>query len=425
MQEKPKHPKGLYVLFFTEMWERFGFYTMLAIFAYYMDEYFQMPKEKSGQIYGLFLAFVYFTPILGGLLADRVLGYYKTIVLGAICLGAGYFLLSIPNINFFYLALVVIITGNGFFKPNISTMVGNLYPDGSLLKDRAFNIFYMGINIGALFAPFAAAYLRYNFGWSYAFGAAGVGMLISLVIFSFFKKHVIQADITKESKANAAAAETMSKQEEKDRVVALLIVFGIVILFWMGFHQNGFTLAFWARDCTDLTSLPAFFQKPEIQSAINPIFVVLLTPLLVLLWEFLNRRGKEPSTPAKIGWGMILTAIAFAIMAAGAVKFANVGRVTPSWLISSYFVITLAELCLSPMGLSFCNKVAPYRMRGLMMGGWFGATAVGNYLSGFLGTYWDKMSHRNFFLLLVGASIFAAILLRLALNKLKKATGNL
>ncbi|MFH1878875.1 MAG: peptide MFS transporter, partial [Candidatus Omnitrophota bacterium] len=374
---RQKHPKGLYILFFTEMWERFGFYTMLAILALYMKYHFNMPKETSGQIYGAFLALVYFTPLLGGWIADRCWGFVKTIALGAIVMGVGYGLLYFPDKRMFFIALLFVVIGNGLFKPNISTLVGNLYKKGDALKDAGFNIFYMGINIGAFYAPWVASFMRTKFetipgsgnGWGFAFLAAAVGMFVSLVILLAFAKRFAGADNLHKEAAEEKAS--VSPKEEKNRLMALFSVFGVVILFWMAFHQNGFALTFWADECT-LTS-----QKPEIFQMANPFFVVLFTPVLIWFWSLF--RKNEPTTPTKIGFGMLLTAAAFAIMWVGATKLEALGiggRVGVSWLLSSYAVVTLGELCLSPMGLAFVSKVAPARMKGLMMGGWFAATAV-------------------------------------------------
>ena len=358
MTDKPRHPKGLYVLFFTEMWERFGFYTMLFIFTLYLDEYFHF--RHPGTIYGAYLALVYFTPIGGGWVADRLLGFRKTIMLGAILLAAGYGLMSVkvpepqakeqqvvasekvlaenfarwqklgeaaekagqkfaePQPRYegpertagqalLFAALLVLVIGNGLFKPNISVMVGNLYEEGNPLKDSAFNIFYMGINIGAFFAPLAAAALRNTLGWSWAFGAAALGMLIGLAIFAGFKRFVAHAEIGRGAGSVVKGAE-LSKKQELSRVLALVAIYAIVALFWMAFHQNGFTLTFWARDCTK----PAFGHQipPEVFGSANSIFVVLLTPVVVWFWSRLRRRGTEPSTPAKMGIGMLFTASA-------------------------------------------------------------------------------------------------------------------
>jgi POT family proton-dependent oligopeptide transporter len=474
---KPRHPKGLAVLFFTEMWERFGFYTMLAIFVLYLDEYFHF--RNVGQIYGLYLAFVYFTPIGGGFIADRI-GFRRSITIGAAMMALGYALIAVPlpepaaqeakveaaeqqydrlhaeyearyeaareeaaaqgvplhwteqapeyegpgrtsGRALFYLALVILVLGNGLFKPNISVMVGNLYPEGSPLKDAAFNIFYMGINVGAFFAPLAAAALRNGLGWSWAFGASSLGMIFSLLIFQGFRRHILHAEIGRSPESTVQVA-PMSREETRRRVSALLIIYVIVIVFWMSFHQNGFTMTLLARDNTG----PLFGRwqiAPELFAAFNPLFVVTMTPLGVLFWGWRRRRGKEPSTPGKIGIGMVLTAGAFALLALAGRLGADFGRVSPLWLIGAYWVVTIGELCLSPMGLSFCSKVAPPRLRGLMMGCWFGATAVGNYLAGNIEPLWDHWLHSQFFAFLVVMCLIMAVVLRAFLKRLKAATA--
>ncbi|MCX7830261.1 MAG: peptide MFS transporter [Acidobacteria bacterium] len=467
--EKLKHPVGLKVLFFTEMWERFGFYTMLAIFTLYLDEHFHHPRP--GTIYGAFLALVYFTPIAGGFVADRVLGFRKTIILGGLLLALGYGLLSVPlketpqieeqitkaeqeqKDNFkkweqkvlelkkegktseeaapkysgperkkgrwiFFLGLLMIVCGNGLFKPNISVMVGNLYEEGNPLKDSAFNIFYMGINIGALFAPMAASFLRNNFGWPFAFAAAAVGMVVSVLIFQTFKRHIEHAEIA-HHKDSMVKNVNLTKEEEKKRIFALLVIYAIVILFWMSFHQNGFTLTFWGIDCTK--PFMGYKIPAELFQSINPFFVITVTPIVVLLFKFLRERKLEPSTPGKMMIGMLLTATSFAIMTLAGLSGGDTGLVSVWWLVSAYAVITFGELCLSPMGLSFCSKVAPPRFRGLMMGGWFGATAIGNYLSGAIEPLWDKLPHSKFFFFLVVSSLFAALLLRIVLKWVNEA----
>jgi proton-dependent oligopeptide transporter, POT family len=406
-----KHPAGLPVLFFTEMWERFGFYCMLAILALYMNEKLGFSTRTVGQIYGAYVALVYFTPVLGGFLADRFLGFGRSILIGAVLMGTGYFLLAIPTLPMFFTGLTCIILGNGLFKPNISTLLGNLYQDLPEKRDAAYNIFYMGINIGAFFSPLVAAYLRNTYDWGYAFAAAGVGMIVSFILFISLRRHTLAGE--NKAQANSGTQIVLTAQQEKSRITALLLVFGIVIVFWMAFHQNGFTLTFWARDATNTT------LSPELSQAFNPFFVVLFTPLLVWFWTRLRKRGKEPSTAAKIGIGMLLTAAAFSIMTGAGVSGGDNGRVSIAWLISAYAVITLGELCLSPMGLSLVNKLAPARMRGLLMGGWFAATAIGNYLSGLIGSFWDDLPHSSFFMILAIASVGAAGLLLLVLKRIR------
>lgn len=468
--KEQKHPAGLKILFFTEMWERFGFYTMLAIFTLYLDEYFHHPHP--GTIYGLFLALVYFTPIGGGFVADRILGFRKTILLGGVVMAMGYFLISIPIREtpeiereilkaenhykesfkkwekrvlqlkaegkksdevapryegverkrgrwLFFIGLFLLVLGNGLFKPNISVMVGNLYEEGNPLKDSAFNIFYMGINIGALFAPMVASYLRNNFGWHYAFFAAAVGMVFSVIIFQSFRKYIEHAEIS-HHKESLVKNVILTKEEEKKRILSLLIIYAIVILFWMSFHQNGFTLTFWGRDCTK--PFMGYKIPAELFQSINPFFVIVLTPLVVSIFKFLRGKNLEPSTPAKMMIGMLLTATSFFIMTIAGLAGGDTGLVSIFYLVSAYLVITLGELCLSPMGLSFCSKVAPPKFRGLMMGGWFGATAIGNYLSGAIEPLWNKLPHSSFFFLLVLSSLFAALLLKIVLKWVNEAS---
>ncbi|MCX6640897.1 MAG: peptide MFS transporter, partial [bacterium] len=352
---KKRHPKGLPVLFFTEMWERFSFYCMLSILALYMHETLQngglgFSTFKTGQLYGLYIGLVYFTPVIGGLLADRLFGIRKTIIMGGLFMMAGHFLLAFRPLPFFFSALCCLMIGNGLFKPNISTMLGNLYREMPEKKDDAYNIFYMGINLGAFISPLVASYLRNLhpiYGWHYAFAAAGVGMILSLLTFNIFQKHVRAGDNINLQAAGSAAREVeLSPVQAKKRVLALLTIFGVVIFFWMAFHQNGLTLTFWAENATRTTLNPEIFQS------VNPAFILLFTPLIVVFWNVMRRRRLEPSTASKLGIGMLLTAAAYAIMVFAAFAGGNFGKVSPWWLINSYAAITLGELCLSPMGLS-------------------------------------------------------------------------
>ncbi|PKL87511.1 MAG: MFS transporter [Ignavibacteriae bacterium HGW-Ignavibacteriae-2] len=495
------HPLGLRVLFFTEMWERFGFYTMLAIFVYYLQENFGWDQATVTNIYGIFLAGVYFTPIVGGWLADNVLGYGKTITLGAITMGIGYALMATPTQEpiLLFAALGVVAIGNGLFKANISVLVGNLYGHSQKsLKDAGFNIFYMGINIGAFYAPFAAAGIKNFFmenfgttlaqGYNAAFGVASAGMVISLIIFQIFKKYYKDADYQSKNETNNEKDIVLTKSQERERVIALLTIFGIVIFFWMAFHQNGAALSLFARDYThpivgkftfllfDVIGLHALLAiilggsvllkktstsksklisgsfvlagililiykinflpaegtiSPEQFQAFNPMFIVLMTPVIVGMFAWMNKKGKEPSSPAKIGIGMLITALAYVIMIVASLGLAPVHSlngagsaitVSPFFLISTYFTLTIAELHLSPMGLSFVSKVAPPRMKGLLMGGWFGATAIGNYLAGFVGRYYQEWELWQFFLILIVCASLAAFMVLLTLKKLKKAT---
>ncbi|MCS6914432.1 MAG: peptide MFS transporter [Myxococcales bacterium] len=425
-----RHPSGLYVLFFTEMWERFGYYLMLAIFTLYLNEHLKMSEGEAASLYGTYIGLVYLSPLFGGMLADRLIGYRRSVILGAVLLALGYFLLAVDRMATFYLSLGILILGNGLFKPNISTLVGNLYPQGDMRRDSAFSIFYMGINIGALFAPLAAGYMRSRYGWSVAFATAGVGMSFGLLTFALLHRLLAVAD---QRSSLSAVLQTPLPPEyedrpdppevERERIRALVVMCAIVMLFWVAFHQNGSTLTFWARDHTDRTlgGLLSHEINPEYFAAINPIFVILLTPVVVSTFSALRRRGLEPSTPAKIGIGMLLTAASFVIMVVASLVGGNTGKVHAMWIVSSYFVVTLAELCLSPMGLSMVTKLAPRRMTAMMMGVWFLATAIGNKLSGEIGIFWKLWPHHWFFGMLVASSLAAAALLTVQLRRLAAA----
>ncbi|MDQ3805187.1 MAG: peptide MFS transporter [Acidobacteriota bacterium] len=534
-----KHPKGLYVLFATEMWERFSFYSMLALFTLYMqntEEGFGWTADRATGLYANYLMFVYASPLIGGWLADKKLGYRRAVMIGGFFFMAGHLLLSFRSLTAVYAALTCLVIGNGLFKPNVSTMVGNLYPEGSHLKDRAYNIFYMGINIGAFLAPVVMEIVKQRFGNHPAFAVAAFGMVISVGILWRFKRHVedpqpgaileeppgdtapVTTDLPPKGvsrqteadgrqtpttpggmfarDAHAARAGLMEAVPEWKRVLALCVIFAIVIVFWMVFHQNGSTLTYWADDNTDWN------VSGTISNAINPFWVVTLTFPLVWLWKLLDQRGKEPSTPTKMAVGMTLTGLSFFILFAAAragesravsegmyasgnfrvtdrtlmnlraegvpeevlraldaadgkgnfvIKGKKFGgqekfmealngslgpeaarhapaimrqsylfRVSPLWLILAYAVVTLGELMLSPMGLSLVSKVAPIRMRGLMMGGWFVATAIGNKLT-MIGVYWDQWWQSSFFAVLGASALFMAVVLVLLLRPLKKA----
>ena len=539
------HPRGLYVLFATEMWERFSFYSMLSLFVLYLrdpTEGFGWTAAEATSLYSNYLMFVYASPLIGGLIADKITGYRKAVMIGGFFFMAGHGLLSISALWAVYLALTCLVIGNGFFKPNVSTMVGNLYPEGSHLKDRAYNIFYMGINVGAFLAPIVMEIVRQNFGFHPAFAVAAFGMVLSVATLWYFKSHVEGADrkpgsADAEQVADTAATATdapphgVSDQDDAGhskgaggdagrsdrmnavpnwkRVMALIVIFIIVIVFWMVFHQNGSTLTYFADDNTDWN------VTGTISNSINAFWVLTLTFPLVWFWGWLDRRGKEPSTPTKMAFGMTLTGLSFLVLWYGAtigenmtksadqlaagefrinervltnlgnagvsqdvlnkiqnakapdgknsvfgVKFtsktdeasgvASTGeqqliaavnaaapgagdanraailqnaylfRVSPFWLVLAYAIVTLGELMLSPMGLSLVSKVAPISIRGLMMGGWFVATAIGNKLTQ-IGIYWDIWLQSTFFLVLALMALFMAVVLAVLLKPLKRA----
>ena len=453
--QQEKHPPGLAVLFLSEMWERFGFYIIVSLFILYLTHPngFGWTKDEGTDLTSWYLMFVYASPLIGGWIADQGLGYRRSVILGGIFFMAGYAMLGYKSVPMLYVSLALLVVGNGFFKPNVSAMVGHLYREGSPLKDHAYNIFYMGINIGAFFAPLVGEFMQGRYGFQSAFVVASAGMIVPIVLLTVFRRHV-EGPAARPSPAapgagpdageRAALATDLPPREEAPvrrsameevpewkRIGALIVIFLIVIVFWMVFHQNSVTFVYWANENTDwswVNELAGQEMSGVVAGAINPFFVVTLTFPLVWFWQWLGRRGLEPSTPTKIAIGMVLTAASFAFLGFGArLGEATVSadnpyayKVSPWWLVGTYFIITLGELMLSPMGLSLVSKVAPERMRGLMMGGWFVATAIGNKLTA-IGKLWERWSHSDFFFLLGGLALVMGVVLFTLLKPLKKA----
>jgi POT family proton-dependent oligopeptide transporter len=538
-----KHPKALPYLFFSEMWERFGYYLMIGIFTLYLKdvkEGFAMTEAESADLYGTFIALVFLTPFVGGLLADRYLGYRRSIIIGGLMMGAGYCMMGIHNLPMLYVAMTLVIIGNGFFKPNISTLLGNVYttPQYEHQKDDGYNIFYMGINIGAFICNFFGAALYNMFNWGTAFFAAGIGMFLGVAIFLIGTRHYKAYDIKKGVGPNdmpmgkitllilvpAILAGVIgwmipgtlvgsdstdafifacipvlifygslyfkAKSDEKRPIAALLAIFAVVILFWAVFKQNGSALNTWADRYTDREmngtaktifekfslSQPLKYKKdsvalydeqfrlqkkdgkvieeynyhpyfrniaPEktptdgnevslwatnLSQSINPGWVIFLTPLVVAFFAWRRRKNKEPSTATKIAFGLLISGLSALVMVAAVYANNNGGeKASVLWLISSYGVITIGELLLSPMGLSLVSKLSPVRITSLMMGGWFVSTSIGNKLSGVLATMWDTYDDKknyfllNFFLLITAAIMCFAMLKWL--NRIMKEKG--
>jgi proton-dependent oligopeptide transporter, POT family len=534
-----KHPKALPYLFLSEMWERFGFYLILGIFFLYMTDTQQggmaMDRKDASDIFGTFIALLYLTPFIGGLLADRIMGYRVAITFGGLLMGVGYCCLAIPGNTAFYSSMLMIIVGNGFFKPNISTMLGNVYnqPEYKGLKDYGYNIFYMGINLGAFICNFFAAYLRNTFSWGHAFTAAGIGMFLGVIIFWLGNKHYKNADIRKPVNpedmslakifsivllpalvagyigwvlpgnifgSDSTDAFIMgalpvagfyislllrSNKEDRRPIAALLSVFAVAIIFWAIFKQNGTALTIWAENYTDreipsaLTGpahtlgvvqevsyikdsvpladeqfriardmndkpvktfdYPLYFKNlqpeklpaegnsvklisTELFQSVNPFWVVVLTPLVVLFFGALRQRNMEPTTPWKIFYGFFITALSTLVMVAATFVCHNgLEKSSMLWLIGSYAVITVGELCLSPMALSLVSKLSPPRLTALMMGGWFLSTSIGNKMSGVLASMWDSYEHKaNFFLVNFALALATALIILLMLKWLNK-----
>lgn len=417
------HPNGIMTMFTTEMWERFGFYIMMAILVLYMDSEFGWSDSVKGDHYGAFLGLVYFIPLLGGYLGDKIFGQINTVIAGAVAMFFGYVALALSSADqlvSFYLGLFLVAFGTGIFKVNMAVLVGNLYIDKVHLKDAGFNIFYMGVNVGATIAPLAATLLGYLFNdYRMSFWAAAVGMLICIVTFYMGKSKLLKADV-KQSKNSEKemVLEDVSQSESRQRILALGMLFTIVIFFWMAFYQNGFALTLFAERSTTIYD----FLRPETYQFFNPFFILVLTPLLLTYFSKLNKRGKEPSTPVKIFIGMMIMGLSMLIMVWASLEGGNSdsNNMFPGWLISTYLVVTLAEILISPMGQSYVSKVAPPKIQGLMMGGWFLATSIGAYGSGLIGKYYSDFLHHEYFLILTGILAFSAVLALLAMKYLKK-----
>ena len=360
-----KHPKGIAALFFVEMWERFGFYILSAIFVLYMEKEFGWSDSKKGDHYGWFLGAVYFLPILGGWIGDKFLGQINTIRLGAVAMIIGYVALALSGmdrLSYFYLGLVLIAFGTGIFKVNMAVLVGNLYREKPHLKDAGFNIYYMGVNVGAALAPLTATIISNIYGrYHISFAAAAVGMTLSLFLLQIGKKTLLAADTRispelKEHHSRDLKGNGVSRQEEIQRIITLITLFIIVIFFWVAFYQNGFALTLFAKRST----IQSDILRPETYQFFNPFFILVLTPLLLSVFSKLNLRGKEPSTPKKIFMGLVIMGFSMIIMVIASVLGGNsdIPMMSPAWLISTYLVITLAEILISPAALSASNMVA-------------------------------------------------------------------
>lgn len=600
------HPKGLFVAFFTNMGERFGFYTMMAILVLFLQARYGLDEGVAGDVYSWFYFAIYALALVGGILADATRKYKTVIMFGQIIMFAGYLLMAVPDLPqvVTFSALGIIAFGNGLFKGNLQAVVGQMYdnPKYNKVRDTAYMIFYMGINVGAFFAPFVATGVRnwflktkdflhdgslpalchqyqegtlenvnelqtlanqvslsgpvtdlsvfaenylnaFSHGYNYAFGIAGAAMVVSLLVYLIFNKYLPKKEVSetdtkislttkplaipvavivgllvafgislvKDIETGAAIGlfaafvtwiVTISTKEEKPRVSALLLVFFVVIFFWMAFHQNGLTLTFFARDYTVKTVDPytfMFFElenilsviaviagavlllgkkkklntrltggalliaggsalgylfsqagdanpiAPEVFQSFNPLFIVTLTFLVMGVFSWLNKKGKEPSTPRKIGYGMIIAAVGFVVMLVGSLNLVSPhelnivdqatgeiiksnpvpdsSRVMPYWLISTYLILTVAELFLSPMGLSFVSKVAPGRFQGLMQGGWLLATAVGNKLLFVGSSFWGKLDLWQLWLIFVACCLLSAAFIFSIMKRLEKITS--
>ena len=432
IQKEPEfagHPKGLYMLFFAEMWERFSYYGMRALLIFYLTQHWLFNDSKSNLIYGAYTSLVYITPVLGGYLADRYLGQRKAVLFGGILLAAGHSLMAVegvggqsdPTINVFWAALAFIIVGSGFLKANISVMVGQLYKLTDVRRDGAYTIFYMGINLGAAIGTILVGYLGQTIGWGYGFGLAGIGMLAGLVVFVLGKSALRGAGEAPQALAKskewslyavgvAAVAVIWALVQYQDVIQSLLVVSGIALLgyvlyesfklekeprermfailflialnplFWGLFEQAGGSMNLFTDRFVDRSGVPA-----SIFQSINPIYIIILAPLFAGLWQWLGRRGREPSAPAKFGLALAQMGLANLVLVWGAEAY-GLAAMTPVIFVFLYYLLaTTGELCLSPVGLSAMNRLAPSFLASLIMGAWFYMTAVGNFVAGKIG----------------------------------------
>jgi POT family proton-dependent oligopeptide transporter len=432
IQKEPEfagHPKGLYMLFFAEMWERFSYYGMRALLIFYLTQHWLFNDSKSNLIYGAYTSLVYITPVLGGYLADRYLGQRKAVLFGGLLLAIGHSLMAVegvggqsdPTINVFWAALAFIIVGSGFLKANISVMVGQLYKLTDVRRDGAYTIFYMGINVGAAIGTILVGYLGQTIGWGYGFGLAGIGMLAGLVVFVLGKKALRGAGEAPQALARskeftlygvgvAAVAVIWALVQYQDVIQSLLVVSGIALLgyvlyesfkldkeprermfailflialnplFWGLFEQAGGSMNLFTDRFVDRSGVPA-----SIFQSINPIYIILLAPLFAGLWQWLGRRGREPSAPAKFGLALAQMGLANLVLVWGAEAY-GLAAMTPVIFVFLYYLLaTTGELCLSPVGLSAMNRLAPSFLASLIMGAWFYMTAVGNFVAGKIG----------------------------------------
>jgi proton-dependent oligopeptide transporter, POT family len=440
------HPKGLTFLFATEMWERFSFYGMRSLLVLYMTKYLLLPEHSgtviglqpvkgaletlfgpldvqplSSQIWGFYTALVYFTPIFGGLLADRVLGRRRTVVLGAALMAVGHFTMAVEQ--FFLLALLLLIIGSGAFKPNISTQVGGLYAPGDERRDRAYSIFYVGINIGAFLAPLICGTLGEEAGWHYGFAAAGVGMCIGLAIYLYGLPRLPPDAPSLPSPASVggmAGGQSARAEQKKplDRgewrgIIALLVLFVPTTLFWATYEQMGNTIILWADARTDRT-VSLFGLTGQIPTtsflAFNPFMIFAFTPFVVALWARQATRGREPHTISKMALGCFGLTVAYLIMALAALS-AGGGKASWLWLVGYFVTLTLGELYLSPVGLSLVTKIAPARILSMMMGVWLATSFVGGFLAGYIGSFWSRMAKPEFFLMIAGIGALAGLMI--------------
>ncbi len=426
-----KHPKALYLLFFTEMWERFSYYGMRALLVLFLVSEISKgglgwSSIQAGQLYGLYTGFVYVTPLIGGYLADKFLGFRYAVMTGATLMALGHGALAIHSMSMFYLGLILLVIGNGFFKPNISSMVGQIYPKGSSLKDAGYTLFYMGINIGAFLGILVCGYLGEKIGWHYGFGAACIGMSFGLILF-YSLQHLLGEVGLKPIKTKTVEIHSLT-QIEKQQLYVLFVLAFFSMLFWLAFEQAGSSMNIFALKYTDRYLQGLDFEMPASWFlTLNAFFIFTLAPLFSLLWVKLETFHRDPNGPVKFALGLFWLGLGFLVLVIGSAnipKGADSASVSMIWLIMAIFLHTIGELCLSPVGLSYVNKLSPKHLMGIMFGAWFLAMAVGNYIGGLLFGMIDNIaktqSISTFFLIFVGIALTASVVLFALSFQLKK-----
>ncbi|MCG9553364.1 peptide MFS transporter [Vibrio sp. Isolate31] len=428
------HPRGLFLLFSTELWERFSYYAMRAILVLFLTDTtinggLGWSTKDALDLYGIYTGLVYITPLIGGWIADNYLGQRKSIFIGGVLMALGQFTLALPSgfmgldqVSALYLGLALLISGNGMFKPNISTMVGDLYQDGDNRRDGAFTIFYMGINLGALLGGLISGAAAESYGWKAGFLAAGIGMLISLVMQITMAQSWL-GDIGREPAAKrdlalkqSARKEPLTKKEI-DRIKVILVMSLFTIVFWAGFEQAGGLMNIYTQQYTD--RMIGSFEVPAAWfQSLNPFFIITLAPVLAVLWVKLGKR--EPNSPMKFAFAMFFLALGFLCMVGAVMEQGGDTAVKTSmlWLVGAFFFHTLGELCLSPIGLSLVTKLAPLRLASLMMGAWFGCNAIANYVAGYVGSHVGELGALAIFSGIAITATISGILLLLCAGKL-------
>lgn len=435
------HPIGLFVLCGTEMWERFCYYGMRALLTFYMVDflfqgdranyiigYFALknalqaiygplsPQALAALIYGFYTGFIYLMPLVGGAVADRLIGQGIAVVLGALTMATGEFLLMSPNL--FFVGLVVLAIGSGFIKPNVSTQVGGLYRDGDSRIDRAYSVFYLGINLGALLAPVICGRLGHALPgelphWHYGFAAAGVGVLVGLIIYLVGARYLPPDPRRRRQEATRQRVLTpipSARFDVQDRkaIAALVMVAFCNVFFWAGYEQQGITIALLAQNDTDMKTIFGTLRPEDVQS-FNAFFIMLFTPLIIAFWGRQSKIGREPPPVIKMAIGCVFLAVANALMLVPAAAADHGEKISVLWLFFSTGLVTIGELYLSPVGLSLFSRAAPVRVASLMMGVNFLSNFAGNILAGYLGSHWEKMPHTMFFTMIATIGAMAAV----------------